>query len=80
MKKKIIKIDEDNDIGLTEEQVENGQDLLIVRLVETDDHIGIVLGLSGEVYDLPVELKINLLEALKNVTDQIVNEPDETRQ
>lgn len=80
MKKLDFKIDEDNEIGLTEEDVAKGQDLLRIRLVETEDHVGIVVALSSEVYDLPITLKLNFLEVFRNVADQIVNEPDETRQ
>lgn len=71
---------EDNEMGLTKEEIENALNLIVVKLVETETQIGIIVGMSGEVYDLPVDLKLRLLDTFKDISFQIVNEPDETRQ
>ena len=71
---------EDNEMGLTKEEIENALNLIVVKLVETETQIGIIVGMSGEIYDLPVDLKLRLLDTFKEISFQIVNEPDETRQ
>lgn len=71
---------EDNEMGLTKEEIENALNLIVVKLVETETQIGVIVGMSGEIYDLPVDLKLRLLDTFKEISFQIVNEPDETRQ
>ena len=78
--KKDIEFFEDNEMGLTAEEIENALNLIVVKLVETETQIGVIVGMSGEIYDLPPELKIRLMDTVKEICYQIVNEPEETRQ
>ena len=78
--KKDIEFFEDNEMGLTAEEIENALNLIVVKLVETETQIGVIVGMSGEIYDLPPDLKIRLMDTFKDICFQIVNEPDETRQ
>jgi hypothetical protein len=83
MKKKTITIEEmveTNDIGLTSENVQEGIEILRISIVETDTHVGLLFGVRAEAYEMPFDLKMSFIEGLGEVINQVINEPDETRQ
>ena len=78
--KKGFQFETDEAMNLSQEEIDNGTDLLVFRIVETPTHHGLLVGMSDEIYSVPLGLKLKLLETIQEIALQIVNEPEETRQ